>query len=519
MNSVNPDPAIAKSGQFASTGLLARNATLNLITEGLIFLFLIVAIPKLVSFLGETAFGLFSIAWVVVGYLAFLDIGVSSATTKFTSQYLAKHEGERIGSLIRTALAANTIMGVVAGGVAVAVSPLLIQYVFKIPESMHSQALSVFVGVAFALPVLLIQGVLRAVLSSYQRFDWLNLVNGSVISLQWVVMTLLAWRGFGVVTVVWVAVLTRVVMVVVYAFLLLRLVPDVFSHFSFCWETLWRLLHFGVWVSISQVMSPILVYLDRMMIAAIVSLQAVTIYTIPTEVFNRLGILPSCLMATLFPAFSHHGAIGAENGQMARLYNVTTRYLLFILLPFFSLLFVNAQDILAVWMGPKFSTGGTLVLQILSVGGLINFLARLPYGAVQAVGRPDITGKVHLLELPLYVALCVLLIPRWGIEGAAMACTLRLSLDAFLMFWAFHKYCHLRPKWIGETGRMWMIEALLLACLLTERHILHDVWGRLALGVVFLGVAYVAIWFFALSGDDKPAIFRTIRFARQEAAQ
>src|ERR1700730_12479401 len=132
---------------LTSSSLLARNATLNLITEGWIFIVLIAAIRKLVSFMGETSFGLFSIAWVVIGYLAFLDIGVSSATTKFTSQYLAKHERDQIGTLIRTALAANSVMGVVAGGVAVAISPLLIRYAFKIPTSLHSEALSVFVGV------------------------------------------------------------------------------------------------------------------------------------------------------------------------------------------------------------------------------------------------------------------------------------------------------------------------------------------------------------------------------------
>lgn len=488
-------------------------------TEGWIFLVLIVAIPKLVSLLGETSFGLFSIAWVVVGYLAFLDIGVSSATIKLTSEYLAKQEKSQIGNLIRTALAANSVMGVVAGGVAVAISPLLIRYAFKIPESLHSQAFSVFVAVSFALPVLLIQGVLRAALSAYQRFDWINLVNGSLMSLQWVLMTLLAWRGFGVVTVVWVAVLARVVMVVFYVFLLVRFVPDVFSRFSFCWETLWRLLRFGLWVSVSQVMSPILVYLDRIMIAALISLQAVTIYTIPTEVFNRLGILPSCLMATLFPAFSHHGAMGTEKGHMCRLFNTTTRYLLFVLLPLFAFLLVSAADILAVWMGPRFSFEATLVLQILAVGSLANFLARLPYGAVQAIGRPDITGKIHMLELPLYIALCLVLIPRWGIAGAALACTLRLSLDAFLMFRAAHKYCLLLPKWFDETGRMLMIVALLVVCLLSVHHLLQGVGARLTSSVALLGFAYVAIWAFALNGDDKPAIVRIIRFARQEASQ
>src|SRR5215472_11468154 len=137
---------LSRSTPLTSSSLLARNATLNLATEGWIFLVLILALPKLVSFLGEASFGLFSLAWVVVGYLAFLDIGVSSATTKLTSEFLAKHESAQIGNLIRTALATNTVMGLFAGAVAVAISPLLIRYAFRIPGQLHSEAFSVFVG-------------------------------------------------------------------------------------------------------------------------------------------------------------------------------------------------------------------------------------------------------------------------------------------------------------------------------------------------------------------------------------
>ena len=504
--------------QLTSSSLLARNATLNLATEGWIFLVLLFAIPRLVSFLGEASFGLFSIAWVVVGYLAFLDIGVSSATTKFTSEYLARNEGAEIGTLIRTALAANCVMGVVAGGLALMISPFLVRYAFKIPGPLHGQALSVFAVVAFALPVLLIQGVLRGALSSYQRFDWINLVNGAAMSLQWGVMTFLAWRGWGVVTVVWVAVAVRVVMDIVYLFLLLRLVPKLFDHFSFCWNTLRRLLHFGAWVSVSQVMSPLLVYLDRVMIAALVSLQAVTIYTIPTEIFNRLGVLPSCLMATLFPAFSGHGALGRETGQLARLYNATTRYLLLAFLPFFTFLVVNARDILMVWMGPHFATEGSLVLQILAVGAFLNFLARLPFGAVQAVGRPDLAARCHLLEFPIYIGLCLLLIPRWGIVGAALACTFRVSLDAALMFWVANKYCLLRPQWLTELSRILMVDALLVVCLVSVHRTFHGAWERLLCGMIFLLLCYLVIWLYALNREDKPALVRTLRLALQKVS-
>jgi hypothetical protein len=56
---------------LTSGALLARNATLNLATEGWTFVVLLIAMPKLVAYLGETSFGLFSLAWVVIGYLAF----------------------------------------------------------------------------------------------------------------------------------------------------------------------------------------------------------------------------------------------------------------------------------------------------------------------------------------------------------------------------------------------------------------------------------------------------------------
>ena len=517
MSQVEPELLVEEPGKrkLESSRLLARNTALNLATECWLAVVLFANIPLLVKFLGEESFGLFSLAWVVVGYLAFLDIGVSTATTKFTSEYLAKRESDQVSRLVRTALATNSIMGLVAGALAIAIAPFLIQHAFKIPAPLHSQALHVFLAVAFALPVLLTQGVLRATFSSFQRFDFINIVNGSTITVQWLLMTFLAWKGFGVVIVVWVAVLARVAMVISYLILLRRVVPDVFHHLSFCWQTLWRLLHFGAWVSVSQVMSPVLVYFDRMMIAAMVSLSAVTVYTVPTEVFNRLGILPSCLMATLFPALSHHGATGGANGQLSRLYAFTSRYLLFVFFPLFAFLTVNARDIFTVWMGSGFASQGTLVLQILAAGAFVNFLARLPFGAVQALGRPDVTGKFHLLELPIYIALCVLMISRWGITGAALACTMRLWLDSALLFWAAHRYCHLGFARLSDISRILLTVILFILCMLGIQIALHNLWQRVVFSTSLLLVDYMTIWYFVVSRTDKPAILRAMGLAQQ----
>lgn len=131
MNATPSAVVPAGSARLTSGSLLARNATLNLLAEGWIFVVLLLAMPKLVLFLGETKFGLFSLAWVVIGYLAFLDIGVNRAATKFVSEHLAEQDHESTRLIVRTALTANFALGLAGGLAVILASPYLIHSVFK----------------------------------------------------------------------------------------------------------------------------------------------------------------------------------------------------------------------------------------------------------------------------------------------------------------------------------------------------------------------------------------------------
>src|SRR6266481_1355089 len=158
MKATQSDTAPGGRPRLTPGSLLARNATLNLATEAWTFIVLLAAMPKLISFMGETQFGLFSFAWVVLGYLAFLDVGVNRAATKFVSEHLAEQDHESTRLIVRTALAANLILGL-AGGLAVSlVSPYLIQSVFKVSPNLQNQARLTFYAVGLAVPVLLVQG-------------------------------------------------------------------------------------------------------------------------------------------------------------------------------------------------------------------------------------------------------------------------------------------------------------------------------------------------------------------------
>lgn len=501
----------SQAPRLTSSSLIVRNASLNLLTQGWIFLVLLVAMPKLVSYLGEGAFGLFSLAWVVIGYLSFLDVGVNRAATKFVSEHLAEQDHDSISGIVRTALVSNLVLGV-SGGVAFALlSPYLIHSIFKLSNGLESQARWTFYAVALAVPVLLVQGIFRAVLSSFQRFGLINAVDALATTLQWGTAGVLAWRGYGVALVVFSTVLVRVVATLAYGIIMFRLLPDLQFFRTRTLHGFRKLLHFGGWVTVSQVISPILVYLDRMMIASFVSLEAVALYTVPYEAMFRLRIIPTSLVTTLYPAFSERGA-EKNDAQLQRLYEGSVRYLLLVAVPPFVVLGLLGKDLISLWMGSSFASHVSSVLQILALGVFLNALSGIPYNSLQALGRPDLTGKFHLLELPVYILLCVLLIPRWGIVGAAIANSVRLALDALLLFWAASYYHACPVPFRGRKGLLPIVVSglFLLALTALERSVLPTEWERLGASAGLSALYFLAVWAFVFGELERTTMATTL---------
>ena len=73
---------------------------------------------------------------------------------------------------------------------------------------------------------------------------------------------------------------------------------------------------------------------------------------------------------------------------------------------------------------------------LLAVGLFANCCAQAPFAWIQAAGRADVTGKLHLLQLPIYALLLLMLTWRFGIGGAALAWSVRALADCALLFLA-----------------------------------------------------------------------------------
>jgi O-antigen/teichoic acid export membrane protein len=113
------------------------------------------------------------------------------------------------------------------------------------------------------------------------------------------------------------------------------------------------------------------------------------------------------------------------------------------LFPFVLVAIAFAHEGLSLWVGESIASHSAAVLRWLALGVFMNGLAQVPFATIQAAGRPDLTARIHLIELPLYLPTLWWMAHRWGIEGAAVAWMLRGGFDLAAQFLVAN---HLLPE-------------------------------------------------------------------------
>jgi len=416
---------------LATPRLLARNTLLNLLGQGLPMIVAIITIPIVIGGLGVERFGVLTLAWMAIGYFSLFDLGLGRALTQILASRIGTGEQGSVPRLTWTALAATTAFGTVGAIVLALLGPWLVTGVLRIPGELQPESRTAFFLLAVSIPWVVSTAALRGVLEGVQRFDLVNYVRIPLGLATYLVPVAVLPFSQSLVPIVGALLVSRLVGWVVHLLLCFHALPELRGRIEFCSADVRPLLRFGSWMTVSNLVSPLMVYLDRFLIGAVLSMAAVAYYVTPYEVITKLWIVPVSLMSVLLPTFAANYV--SDRRRAASLFDLGIRAVFLVMLPPTLLAVLFAPEALTVWLGAEFAAESYRVLQWLAIGVFVNSMGQVGFTFLQGVGRPDVTAKLHLVEFPLYVAFLWWLLPRYGIEGAAIAWTARVLLDASLL--------------------------------------------------------------------------------------
>lgn len=464
------------------------------------------AIPFAARALGPARFGLLGLAWALVEYLSFVDLGLGRATVRFVAHSIGAG-GRDLRQTVAVAVASQLAVAIVAALVLAAVAPRLAYEVFSLEPAIRGEATAMFYAVAANLGIVVVIGALRGILEGAHRFDISNAIKIPAATAATLVPAVGAVSGMSLATVFWAVFAIRAIAVIVTVVMIPRAVPGFAWELPREWRQLRALLSFSAWLTVSAVINPILAGFDRLVLATIAGAAAVGLYTGPFEGATRLLLVPISAVAVLFPTISTRMS-GNEVPGTRRVVESALRQLALVMTVPVAILFVFAPEVLEMWLGAEFAAGGAPALRILLVGVAANALAHVPSVFLYAIGRPDIPAKNHIAELVIHLPLTILLVGAYGVTGAAVAWTVRITLDALLLVagaarhGAFSGFGAARPRWVASVGAIALFGVIVAA--------LHDVASvsrsltGVTLGAAALAFAVVS-WSKALSSEERSA--------------
>ena len=488
----------------APAGLASKtlaNAIYSLASFAWPIVLAILATPYIVHGLGTERYGLFVLATASVGFLGLFDLGMGSALIKFASDAHARRDYGELNRAFATGLSFYLLVGVVGLAVAVAGAPFFAERVLDVSPERQDAARDVFrvAGVTFFFTM--VMTAYSSVPASIQRYDVQAKVNVAYTTATVALVVALVALDRSIVEIVAVNSLTTVLAIATYYAVDRRLLP-LRPSLRIDRRMLRRMFSFGGFALVSTVSGAAIFHLDKFVVGSIVGVGFVTFYAVPAMLAARIHSAVAHLSQVVFPLASELIALG-ETDRLHALYVRATRLVLAFVAAVSIPPMVLSSEILRVWLGDEFVARSSDVFVILIATYFVLALTAVPFYVAMGAGRPQWNAIFSVSTAVLDVGLLLVLTPRFGIEGAAVAYLASLAPVPLFVFLVERRI-------LGVSSGLWLPLAARVVPAAAIQCAVCFALAPLASGLASL-LAVLALGFLAF-----PAAYIGLRFAPAE---
>lgn len=389
-------------------------------------------VPALVSKLGQERFGILALAWGLIGYAGALDLGIGRALTQKIGNLLGKGELNLIAPFVATASRITLISGLVGCALIFLAALFGASNLVRITTVEKEELRLCIFLLAIALPAQAMSATYKGVNEAFLNFRSISLLRASLGAMNFGGPYLISLFSIKLTWIIGSLVLTRLIALLVYKKLAIKCLPaNSEKNYKYSSKFARSLFSFGAWLTVSSIVSPILVQADRFVIASTISAAAVYVYVLPYEVVVQSLVLVGAVSSVIFPNLAR---LVHESPESANLYfKKWLSRISFLMAIVCSLIALTLPIILPIWIKDGFNKESIIVGQILCLGVFANSLGSMYYAFLHAKGRADVTAKIHILEIPVFLLILVYLTDRFGVQGAAWAWASRMVVDCMAL--------------------------------------------------------------------------------------
>jgi len=462
--------------------------------RGAMYVFVNTIIASLIAYVTRMAlarnmapdeFGLFFSVWTFVAFfLFFTDLGLAQALAKFIAEFKASEDLHKVKTSIVSTTIFLFVNSAVLGLALYASSNFLADNYFKNPYA--ADLLKLFFIYVLARAVVI---AMRNTFMGLQKMFTYSLFESVKNIATLIIIFVLFQLGYGIFTPMYAYIGGWIVLIIIFAIPFIKSFPLKHKIQNLTGMTK-KLFLFGIPLVFTGIGERVVGYISTIMLTYFATLTEVGIYNV---------VFPSAL---IFMFFSNSiGTIALpmtselwakkDKKRISDGLGLFYKYAFLITIPFIFAIFIFAKMFITLFFGEAYATGA-LAFQILLIGVLFFIVAQINNSVLAGIGKPREITKNIIVAALTNIVLNLILIPNYGMNGAAISTAASYVIVLVLSTLKIRKFVGIHVPWQNWVKTFGLGLIFALAVYFTSDFIVANKWLELVLSVGVGLVIYAA---------------------------
>jgi O-antigen/teichoic acid export membrane protein len=449
--------------------------------------------PFLIRKLGQSEYGLFSIAFSAIGILSILDMGLGNANIRYTAKYQASGNKEDENSLHGMFLLLYIVLGILALSVGLVISQNTYGIfgnkinVTDLPK-LKTMLTLVVISLSLSFPL----SVFGFIIQGYERFVYaklMQLLRIVLIPLLSVVVLLSGYRSVGAIAVIALTNVSLIVVDMIYCFKVLRIKLS----FRFIDFALFKeILTYSFFVFLGVLALQLNNNSNQFILGAVYGPVQVALYALGFNLVINFSSLANAISGVFLPVLTKIPQDGYQIREYNNYFIAIGRLQFYVIALFYLGFIIFGRSFIILWAGPDFEASYYVCLIPLTTYS-IYLIQNVGISILQAQNKHRFSSILFAVMSVINIVISVILSARFGAIGGAVAIAFTWLIGhGFIMntFYAYKIKLNIRGFWMQIIK---IFPSLILPVafgLLFSYFFIINSWLSLSVGAILFAAIY-----------------------------
>lgn len=348
----------------------------NQLKVGVILNYIIIALnglvgiiytPFMLRMLGQSEYGLYSLAASVIAYLSILDLGFGNAVIRYTAKYRAEGKVEEQHALFGMFTMIYSVLGliVVLCGIYLT-SQIDTMFASSMTATELTRMRPIMLLMTFNLAVTFPLSIYGAIITAYEQFIFLRVVQIVRIILNMCVMICLLTLGYKALALVVVQTIFNVVTLLLNYFYAKKKIHVKLAFKKFDYPLFREIVIYSFWIFLNVIMDRVYWSTGQFVLGITYGTVAVAVFAVAIQLENIYMTFSTAISGVFLPKITAMVSTGKSNQEISNIFVSTGRIQYLILSFILSGFIVFGQSFINLWAGTGYEDAYIITLLFMS---------------------------------------------------------------------------------------------------------------------------------------------------------